>query len=288
MLIDIARPLYANDDFGIDLDQSVYALDSTTISLCLSMFPWAHFRKHKAGVKLHTLLDLRGNIPTFMRVTDALLHDVNILDDLVFEPGAFYVMDKGYLDFSRLYGINQSQSYFVTRAKKNLACKRIRSRPVDKATGLKCDQTIGLLSFYSKRDYPDKLRRIHYVDIESGQDLVFLTNCFFLDALDIARLYKCRWQVELFFKWIKQHLKIKAFYGTSANAVQTQIWIALSTYVLVAIMKKRLQLDHSLYTILQILNVTLFEKRPILQGFSHLDYTTQTTCCHKQLPLFEL
>jgi len=260
VLIHIARSLYDKEEFGIELDQTVYALDSTTIDLCMSLFPWAKFRKRKAGVKLHTLLDLRGNIPTFIRITEALVHDVNILDDIIPEAGAFYIMDRGYLDFARLYIFHQCLTFFVTRAKGNFQFCRLYSHPVDKLTGLRCDQTIVLTGFYSLKDYPEKLRRIRYVDKETEQHLVFLTNCFTLPAITIARLYKCRWQVELFFKWIKQHLRIKVFFGTSENAVKTQIWIAISVYVLVAIIKKQLNLDLNLYTILQILSVTLFEK----------------------------
>jgi len=287
VLIHIARSLYAKEDFGIELDQTVYALDSTTIDLCLSLFPWAKFRKRKAGVKLHTLLDLRGNIPTFIRITEALIHDVNILDDIIPETGAFYIMDRGYLDFARLYIFHQCLAFFVTRAKGNFQFRRLYSHPIDKSTGLRCDQTIVLTGFYSSKDYPEKLRRICYVDEETEQHLVFLTNCFTLPALTIARLYKCRWQVELFFKWIKQHLRIKAFFGTSENAVKTQIWIA-SVYVLVAIIKKQLNLDLNLYTILQILSVTLFEKVSILQVLMEAGYKTDHTDSCNQLMLFDL
>ena len=286
--IHIARPLYATEQLGVQLDQTVYALDSTTIDLCLSLFPWARFRKHKGAVKLHTLLDLRGSIPVLIRVTDALVHDVNILDEIIPEPGSFYIMDRAYLDFARLYRLQQCCAFFVTRARSNFRFRRIYSRPVDKTTGLQCDQTIGLVSFYPLKYYPDKLRRIRYIDPATGQRLVFLTNCFNLPALTIAHVYKCRWQVELFFKWIKQHLRIKAFYGTSQNAVKTQIWIAISTYVLVAILKKRLRLDLSLYTILQILSVTLFEKVPIRQALTTTDYRSENHPCPKQLPLFNL
>ena len=288
VLIHIARGLYIEEEFGVELDQTVYALDSTTIDLCLSLFPWAKFRKHKAGVKLHTLLDLRGNIPTFIRITEALLHDVNILDDIIPEAGAFYIMDRGHLDFARLYIFHQCLAFFITRAKGNFQFRRLYSHPIDKSTGLRCDQTIVLTSFYPSKDYPEKLRRIHYVDKETEQNLVFLTNCFTLPAITIAQLYKCRWQVELFFKWIKQHLRIKAFFGTSENAVKTQVWIAISVYVLVAIIKKELNLDLNLYTILQILSVTLFEKVSILQVLMEAGYKTDGTGFCNQLMLFDL
>ncbi|HEW78708.1 MAG TPA: IS4 family transposase [Phycisphaerales bacterium] len=288
VLIHIARGLYVEEEFGVELDQTVYALDSTTIDLCLSLFPWAKFRKHKAGVKLHTLLDLRGNIPTFIRITEALVYDVNILDDIIPEAGAFYIMDRGYLDFGRLYIFHQCLAFFVTRAKGNFQFRRLYSYPIDKSTGLRCDQTIVLTGFYPSKDYPEKLRRIHYVDKETGQNLVFLTNCFTLPAITIAQLYKCRWQVELFFKWIKQHLRIKAFFGTSENAVKTQIWIAISVYVLVAIIKKELNLDLNLYTILQILSVTLFEKVSILQVLMEAGYKTDSSDSYNQLMLFKL
>lgn len=288
VLIHVARALYIEEEFAVELDQTVYALDSTTIDLCLSLFPWAKFRKHKAGIKLHTLLDLRGNIPTFIRITEALLHDVNILDDLLLEVGAFYIMDRGYLDFGRLYTFHQSLAFFITRAKGNFQFRRLYSHPIDKSTGLKCDQTIVLTSFYPAKEYPEKLRRIHYVDKETEQNLVFLTNCFTLPAITIAHLYKCRWQVELFFKWIKQHLRIKAFFGTTENAVKTQIWIAISVYVLVAIIKKQLNLDLSLYTILQILSVTLFEKVSILQVLMEAGYKTENLDSCNQLMLFDL
>ena len=288
VLIHLARELYIEEGFAIELDQTVYALDSTTIDLCLSLFPWAKFRKHKAGIKLHTLLDLRGNIPSFIRITEALLHDVNILDDLLLEAGAFYIMDRGYLDFGRLYTFHQSLAFFITRAKGNFQFRRLYSHPIDKSAGLKCDQTIVLASFYPAKEYPEKLRRIHYVDKETEQNLVFLTNCFTLPAITIAHLYKCRWQVELFFKWIKQHLRIKAFFGTTENAVKTQIWIAISVYVLVAIIKKQLNLDLSLYTILQILSVTLFEKVSILQVLMEAGYKTENIDSCNQLMLFDL
>jgi hypothetical protein len=288
VLIHMARELYIEEEFAVELDQTVYALDSTTIDLCLSLFPWAKFRKHKAGIKLHTLLDLRGNIPTFIRITEALRHDVNILDDLLLEAGAFYIMDRGYLDFGRLYTFHQCMAFFVTRAKGNFQFRRLYSRPVDKSTGLRCDQIIVLTGFYASKDYPEKLRRVCYEDKETEQSLVFLTNCFTLPAITIAQLYKCRWQVELFFKWIKQHLRIKAFFGTTENAVKTQIWIAISVYVLVAIIKKQLNLDLNPYTILQILSVTLFEKVSILQVLMEAGYKTDNTDSCNQLMLFDL
>ena len=261
VLIHTARDLYFNDDFGIDLKNTVYALDASTIDLCLSVFPWARFRKSKAGVKLHTLLDLRGNIPTFIEITEARLHDVNILDVLVAEPDACYIMDRGYLDFARLYSWRLCGSFFVIRAKRNLQFRRVYSREIDKSTGLRCDQTIVLTNSF--KDYPEQLRRIVFFDSENNKMLTFLTNDFSLPAITIAQLYKCRWQVELFFKWIKQHLRIKSFFGTSDNAVKTQIWIAISVYVLVAIIKKRLNIEHSLYATLQVLSVTAFEKIPL-------------------------
>lgn len=268
VLIHIARRLYINEDFGVELDQTIYALDSTTIDLCLSVFPWARFRKHKAAVKLHTLLDLRGSIPTFISITDGKVHDVNVLDQLIFEAGSFYIMDRGYLDFARLYQIHTASAFFVTRAKSNFKFERIYSHPVEKDTGLICDQTIQLSNYYASKDYPEKLRRVKFYDQERNKKLTFLANNFILPALTIAQLYKCRWRVELFFKWIKQHLRIKKFYGTSENAVKTQIWIAVSVYLLVAIIKKRLQMEESLYTILQVLSVLSFEKMPILQLFA--------------------
>jgi transposase len=286
-LICEARKLYANEDFGVQLEQTVYALDSTTIDLCLSLFPWALFRKKKAAVKLHTLIDLRGNIPTVIFITHGKVHDVNILNDLIIEAGAIYVMDRGYLDFERLYKINQSLAFFVTRAKSNFDFKRMYSKPVDKATGVLCDQIVTLQGFYAKKSYPDKLRRIKYYDADKKKRLVFLTNNFLLPAVTIADIYRCRWQVELFFKWIKQHLRIKAFYGTSENAVKTQIWIAISVYVLVAIVKKRLNLNLSLYTILQILSVSLFEKTPILQALTPTDYNDNEDDFRRQLILFD-
>ena len=263
VLIRMARKLYAGEDFGLSLDETVYAFDSTTIDLCLSLFPWAHFRKHKAAVKAHTLLDLRGSIPCFIQITEGKTHDVNILDELILEAGAFYVMDRGYIDFERLYRFTQSLAFFVVRAKRNLDYARRAYREVDKATGLRSDQTIILKGLQTSQDYPDPLRRIRYFDIDTQKNLTFLTNNFMLPALTIAQLYKCRWQVELFFKWIKQHLRIKAFYGTSENAVKTQLWIAVSVYLLVAIVKKELKIQRSLGEISQILSITLFEKTHI-------------------------
>ena len=262
-LIGIARRLYADDPLALELDDTVYALDSTTIDLCLSVVPWAPFRSSKAAVKLHTLLDLRGNIPSFIFISDGKMHDVNILDQLLLEPGAFYVMDRGYIDFERLARLEDAGAFFVTRAKSNLKAQRRYSRPVDRTSGLICDQTVVLTGYYSRQGFQKPLRRIKFNDPQTGKRLVFLTNNFALDALTIAKLYKCRWQVELFFKWIKQHLRIKAFFGTSENAVKSQIWIAVSVYVLVAIVKKRLALTASLYEILQILSLTLFEKTPV-------------------------
>ena len=287
VLIGMARKLYAGDDFGLQLNETVYALDSSTIDLCRSVFPWARFRTTKSGVKLHTLLDLRGNIPSFVSITDAKVHDVNILDQLIPEPGAIYVMDRAYLDFARLNELNREASFFILRAKSNTRLNRIYSAPVDKSTGVFCDQTVKLANKESAEDYPNKLRKIRYYHQESRKRFVFLTNNFTLDALTIADLYRCRWQVELFFKWIKQHLKIKSFFGISENAVKTQIWIAISVYVLVAILKKQLKLEQSLYTILQILSITLFEKIPILQAFTENDYTTKITSGHIQLNLFD-
>ncbi len=287
VLIQEARSLYADDGFAVELANTVYALDASTIDLCMSLFPWAKFRKTKSAVKLHTLLDLRGNIPTLIIITDGKVHDVNILDELLLEPGAIYIMDRGYLDFARLYAMHRSRAFFVIRAKKNFDCRRLYSRPIDKSSGLQCDQVVMLNGYYAHKGYPEKLRRIRYFDAENNKRLVFLTNNFDLPALTIAELYRCRWQVELFFKWIKQHLRIKKFYGNSANAVKTQIWIAISVYVLVAIIKKRLDLDISLYTILQILSVSLFEKTPILQAFSTDEYETEEGHCRNQLMLFD-
>ena len=271
-LIALARKLYVDDSIGFELANTAYALDSTTIDLCLSVFPWAPFRTTKAAVKMHTLLDLRGNIPTFILISDGKLHDVNVLDVLVPEAGAIYVMDRGYVDFERLHAMHQASAFFVTRAKSNTRLRRVYSAQVDRDTGIICDQTVALVGYYSRRDYPVHLRRIRFKDPESGKTLVFLTNNFALPAQTICALYKARWQVELFFKWIKQHLRIKKFYGTSENAVKSQIWIAVSVYVLVAIVKKRLNLDASLYTLLQIFSLTLFEKMPIQQAFAGSDY----------------
>ena len=285
-LIHSARRLYYNDQFGIDLKETVYALDSTTIDLCLSLFPWASFRKTKGAVKLHVLLDLHGNIPSFIKITDGKVHDVYILDDLIPEPGSFYVMDRGYLDFSRLYTLNCYNAFFIIRAKSNLQFRRLYSHPIDKFTGLRCDQVIILTGQDSSKDYPEKLRRIRFFDSETNKYLTFLTNNVTLPALTIAQLYKYRWQIELFFKWIKQHLRIKSFYGTSPNAVKTQVWIAISIYVLIAIIKKRLNLDTSLYTFLQIISVTIFEKAPILQLVTNHDYNNNSTGVCNQLNLF--
>jgi hypothetical protein len=285
-LIEQARKLYAGDSFGIELANTTYALDSTTIDLCLSLFPWALFRTTKSAVKMHTLLDLRGNIPSFIHISDGKLGDVNVLDILVLEPGAIYVIDRGYLDFARLYVLHQAQAFFVTRAKSNTRLRRVYSAPVDHSTGIICDQTVVLTGTTSRKDYPEHLRRIRYKDAETGKTLVFLTNNFALPAATICALYKSRWQVELFFKWIKQHLRIKKFYGTSENAVKSQIWIAVSVYVLVAIVKKRLDLDASLYTLLQILSVTLFEKMPLQQAFPGSDYKMLDGVPCNQLNLF--
>src|SRR6059036_951201 len=287
VLIGIARPLYAHDPMGVDLEQSLYALDSTTIDLCLSLFPWARFRKHKAAVKMHTLLDLHGNIPTFIRVTEGKMHDVNILDEFLPEAGTFYVMDRGYIDFERLFIFTLCSAFFVVRTKENVLLQRRYSRPVDKATGLRSDHTVILTAIDSAKAYPDPLRRVTYFDAEKEKRLKFLTNNFALPALTIAQIYKCRWQVELFFKWIKQHLRIKAFYGTSPNAVKTQIWIAVSVYVLVAIVRKRLGLEASLYQILQVLSLTLFEKTPILCALRAIDQDASSTENVNQLILFE-
>jgi len=287
ILIHEARQLYVNEDFGLELEQTVYALDSSTIDLCLSVFPWARFRRTKGAIKLHTLLDLRGNIPSFIAITDGKVHDVNILDLLIPEPGSIYVMDKAYLDFRRLYDLNQCASFFVVRAKSNTQLKRLYSKPVDKLTGVQCDQIVVLTGFYSRKDYPAKLRRIRFFDSETNKRLVFLTNQFDLPPETIAALYRCRWQVELFFKWIKQNLRIKSFYGTSENAVKTQIWIAISVYVLVAIIKKRLKIELGLYTILQIFSVTIFEKILISQALTDNAYKNEITSGHIQLELFD-
>jgi Domain of unknown function (DUF4372)/Transposase DDE domain len=286
-LILKARALYAGDDFGVELTNTVYALDATTIDLCLSMFPWAPFRSTKAAVKLHTLLDLRGSIPTFIHISDGKLHDVNVLDLLIIEAGAFYIMDRGYLDFERLYALDQAGGFFVTRAKRNLDARRLYSATVNRSTGLISDQTIMLNGHYAAKHYPGHLRRIRFRDPETGKVLVFLTNQFALPALTICALYKCRWQVELFFKWIKQHLRIKRFYGTSENAVRTQIWIAISVYVLVAIIKKQLTLNVSLHTLLQILSLTLFEKLPLQQVVAQPASMNDDIVFQNQLNLFE-
>jgi len=287
VLIRTARELYINDSFGVELKETVYALDATTIDLCLSLFPWATFRKRKGAVKLHTLLDLRGNIPSIIVITHGKVHDVNILDQLVFEAGATYVMDRGYLDFKRLYKITQASAFFVTRAKSNFVFKRLYSLAVDKSTGVLSDQIITLSSFYPNKWYPDKLRRIRFHDVKNNKRLVLLTNNFSLSSPVIAELYHCRWQVELFFKWIKQHLRIKAFYGTTQNALKTQIWIAISVYVLVAIVKKQLNLKGSLYRILQILSVSVFEKTPLLQALSDVDSKDHESGACNQLTLWE-
>ena len=285
-LIIQARALYASEDLGLELSNTVYALDSTTIDLCLSVFPWAHFRTTKAAVKMHTLLDLRGSIPSFIHVSDGKLHDVHALDLLTPEAGAIYVMDRGYVDFARLHRLHLAGAFFVTRAKSNLKAHRVYSAPTDRDTGILCDQTIALEGFYSKQDYPTYLRRVRFKDPETGKTLVFLTNQMSLPAATICALYKSRWQVELFFKWIKQHLRIKQFFGTSENAVKTQIWIAVSVYVLVAIVRKKLNIDASLYTLLQVLSLTLFEKMPLQQAFPGDDYTSDNGSISNQLNLF--
>ena len=286
VLIDIARPLYASEDFGLELDDTVYALDASTIDLCLSLFPWARFRETKGAIKLHTLINLRGNIPEFIHISDGKMHDVKVLDILIPEAGSFYIMDRGYIDFARLYKLHQASAFFVTRAKSNFTFRRLYSNQVDKSTGLRCDQTVVLTTFYGKKDFPDKLRRIVFLDPETKKRFTFLTNNFVQPPLTIAKLYKSRWQIELFFKWIKQHLRIKAFYGTSDNAVKTQIWIAISVYVLMAILKKRLDLEQSLYTILQILSLIIIEKIPILTAFQEVGYKTEGGDSGKQLLLF--
>ena len=286
-LIQEARTLYKGEPFGIELDQTVYALDATTIDLCLSLFPWAQFRRRKSAVKLHTLLDLRGSIPTVVIVTGGQIHEVNVLDQLIWEAGAIYLMDRAYIDFRRLYRMHQSGAFFVTRAKKRFDCRRVYSQKVDKKTGLQCDQVVTLNNPIPKRGYPERLRRVRYYDVATQKRLVFLTNNFLLPAFTITQLYQCRWQVELFFRWIKQHLRIKAFYGTSENAVRTQVWIAISVYVLVAIVKKRLNLERSLHSILQILSVSLFEKMPILQALSQPECDQFNYDSPNQLILFE-
>lgn len=286
VLIVKARELYVHDSFGIDLNHTIYALDSTTIDLCLSLFPWAEFKKRKGAVKLHTLLDLRGSIPAVIVITHGKVYEGSILDQITIEPGAFYVMDRGYFDLARLHRINEWGAFFVIRAKRNFGFKRLYFRKVEKSTGVQCDQIVMLENFYVKKDYPSKLRRISYYDVDNNKRLVFLTNNFTLPARTVADLYRCRWHIELFFKWIKQHLRIKKFYGTTENAVKTQIWIAISVYVLVAIVKKLLKLDLSLYTILQILSVTLFERTPILQAFSAVEYENPEGINANQLTLF--
>jgi len=286
-LINIARRLYIDEDFGVELQETVYALDATTIDLSLSVFPWAKFRQTKAAIKLHTLLDLRGNIPTFIHISDGKLHDVNVLDVLIPEPGSFYIMDRGYTDFKRLYNVNQCNAFYVIKAKKNFKFRRLYSHPVDKSTGLKCDQVVVLTGPKSAKSYPDKVRRIKYYDTETDKLLVFLTNNFSLPTFTITLLYKCRWQIELFFKWIKQNLRIKSFYGDTENAVKTQIWIAVSVYVLIAIIKKRLNLEISLYQFLQILSVNVFDRTELIQLLTNNDYMAAPVEYHKQLKLFE-
>jgi len=285
-LIQTARTLYASNHFAVELEQTVYALDTTTIDLCLSVFPWARFRQAKAAVKMHTLLDLRGNIPTFIHISDGKMHEVNMLDILILEAGSFYIMDRGFTDFARWFVMHQAQAFFITRAKSNLLFRRVYSRSVDKSTGLRCDQTIALTAPKASKDYPQRLRRIKFHDAEHDKDLVFLTNNFDLPALTIAQLYRCRWQVELFFKWIKQHLRIKRFYGTTENAVKTQIWISITVYVLVAIVKKRLNTEASLYTILQILSLTLFEKMTLDQLLKNAEVQMTIQQNNNQLNLF--
>ena len=287
ILIQEAKKLYFNEPFGVEIDETVYAFDSTTIDLCLSLFPWAKFRKHKGAIKMHTLLNLHGSIPEFIRITDGKVHDVNILDEIFPEPGSFYVMDRGYTDFKRLFRFTQSFAFFIIRAKSNLDFQRISSKKVDRSTGVLCDQIIILTGVKTSKLYYEKLRRVKYFDSETNKTLVFLTNNFTFPALTIAELFRCRWQIELFFKWIKQNLRIKAFYGTSENAVKTQIWIAVTTYLLVAIMKKLLKVELSLYTILQILSVTVFEKMPILQELTDFEYTKPEYYNLNQLCLFD-
>jgi hypothetical protein len=288
VLIGTARELYRHESFGVELAETVYALDSTTIDLCLSMFPWAQFRRRKSAVKVHALLDLRGSIPANVYVTSGAIHDINLLDQLLPEAGAFYLLDRGYLDFGRLYLLTQGCAFFITRAKQNTQFWRRQWRPVRRATGLRSDQTIQLTGPKTSRLYPDPLRRIHYFDAEKELRLIFLTNNFLLPAFTITELYRARWQVELFFRWIKQHLRIKSFFGTSENAVKTQVWVAIAVYVLVAIVKKRIELDLSLYKILQVLSVTIFEKTPLLQGFSYFDSETSECNPDIQLKLFNL
>ena len=286
-LIVQARKLYAGEDLGLDLSNTVYALDSTTIDLCLSLFPWAPFRSTKAAVKMHTLLDLRGNIPSFIHVSDGKLHDVNVLDIMIPEPAAIYVMDRAYLDFERLFGLHEAGAFFVTRAKSNTDLRRVYSAPSDREQGIICDQTVALSGFYSHKHYPHYLRRIRFKDPATEKTFIFLTNLFGPPPLTICELYKSRWQVELFFKWIKQHLRIKKFYGTSENAVKVQIWTAVSVYVLVAIIKKRLDLDASLYTLLQVFSVTLFEKIPLNKDFFDTKHILEDDMFSNQLNLFD-
>ena len=288
ILINIAKELYKDENLFQELEETVYALDSTTIDLCISLFPWAKFRKNKGAIKLHTLIDLQNNIPSYIYITDGLVHDVNILDHLATEIGAYYVIDKGYVDYGRLYALHLNNSYFVTRAKSNMKFKRIYSHKIDKATGLICDQTIALVNYYAAQDYPEKIRRIKYFNSEKNKRFVFLTNNFVLPAMTITNLYKQRWQIELFFKWIKQHLRIKSFYGNSPNAVKTQIWIAISTFVLLAIVKKRLKIDQTLYTFLKVLSISIFEKTPIFKLFSNNNYTIDDYDDPNQLFLFNL
>jgi hypothetical protein len=285
VLIGQARILYAQEDFGVQLKQTVYAFDATTIDLCLSLFPWAQFRQRKGAIKLHTLMDLRGSIPTLIFVTHGKVHEVNLLDDLPIEPGAIYIFDRGYLDFARLYKIHRAGAFFVIRAKSNFRFRRLYSRKADKAKGIQADQIIELHGFYARRDYPDRLRRIRYYDAEKKKRLIFLTNNFILPATTITELFRSRWKIELFFKWVKQHLRIKAFYGTSENAVKTQIWIAIGAYVLVAIIKKKLKVEASLYTMLQILSVSLFEKTPLFQLLSQIKPDEKEDDPSKQLKL---
>ena len=288
ILINEAKELYKDEKLFGELNATIYALDSTTIDLCLSLFPWAKFRSTKSAIKIHTLLNLQNNIPAFINITDGSVHDVNILDELITEIGAFYIIDRGYTDFERLYRLNIGNAFFVTRAKSNLQFKRIYSHQVDKSLGLICDQSIFLTGFYTSKDYPDKLRRIKYFDSENNRKLTFITNNFYLSAITIANLYKQRWQIELFFKWIKQNLKIKSFYGNSFNAVKTQIWIAISVYVLLAIIRKKLRIEHSLYTFLQVVSISIFEKVPIISMFSENNYTNDTIYSDNQLFLFNL
>ena len=288
VLIAMARPLYAHESFGVELQQTAYALDCTTIDLCLSLFPWARYRTQNAAVKMHTLLDLHGNIPAFIRVAPAKIHEIHMLDQLLIEPGSIYIMDRAYLDFQRLHVLHQALAFFIIRARKDFCFHRLGSYPIDKSSGLRCDQAIRLKSFYPAKFYPDRLRRIRYHDAATEKNLIFLTNNFLLPTLTIAQLYKCRWQVELFFKWIKQHLRIKKFYGLSPNAVKTQIWIAISVYVLLAIVRKRLEVELSLYPMAQILSLSLFEKVPLLQAFSRIHPATEFEYPCNQMDLFNL